>query len=51
MGETAVAVKNRVIPTKPDTRNSVDKFLLPIKKAKNRNNGIRSPNVITGPFW
>lgn len=50
MGETAVAVKNTVIPIKPDIKNSVDKFLLPIKNAKNRNKGIKNPNIITGPF-
>lgn len=50
IGETAVAVKNTVIPIKPDIRNSADRFLLPMKKARNRNSGIRKPNMITGPL-
>lgn len=50
IGETAVAVKNTVIPIKPDIRNSGDRFRLPMKKARKRNNGIRNPNMITGPL-
>jgi hypothetical protein len=50
MGETAVAVKNNVIPIRPDIRKSVDKFLLPIKKARNKNKGINNPKLITGPL-
>jgi hypothetical protein len=50
IGETAVAVKNTVIPIKPDIRNSGDRFRLPIKNARKRNNGIMNPNIITGPF-
>ena len=49
-GETAVAVKNTVIPINPEIKKSADIFLLPIKKAKKRNNGIKNPNITTGPF-
>jgi hypothetical protein len=50
MGETAVAVKNTVIPIKPDMRNSGERFRLPMKKARKRNNGIKKPKMITGPL-
>jgi len=43
----AVEVKNSVIPTKPGSINSMDKFLL-MKKAKNRKNGNKIPWTITG---
>jgi hypothetical protein len=49
-GETAVAVKNTVIPIRPEIRKSTDIFLLPMKKARNKNNGIKNPNMTTGPF-
>jgi hypothetical protein len=45
-----VAVKNTVIPIKPDIKNSMDKFLLPMKNAKNRNKGIKNPDMTTGPL-
>jgi hypothetical protein len=45
-----VAVKNTVMLIKPDIRKSMGKSLLPMKKAKNRNNGIKNPNITTGPF-
>jgi hypothetical protein len=43
-------VKNTVIPIKPEIKKSGDIFLLPMKKAKNRNSGIKNPNITTGPF-
>ena len=49
-GETAVAVKNTVIPIRPEIRKSTDIFLLPMKNARNRNNGIKNRNITTGPF-
>lgn len=49
-GDTEVAVKSMVIPIRPATRKSIGKFLLPLRKAKNRNNGINIPKIITGPL-
>jgi hypothetical protein len=49
-GDTEVAVKSMVMPMSPDMRKDVDKFLLPVKKARKRNKGINIPNMITGPL-
>jgi hypothetical protein len=45
-----VAVKNTVILIKPDIKKSMDRSLLPMKKSRNRNKGIKNPNMTTGPF-
>jgi hypothetical protein len=48
-GETEVAVKKRIMPTKPDIMKSTD-MCLPIMKARNKKTGKRTPKIITGPF-
>ena len=49
IGETAVAVKNKVMPSKPEimTSSGID---LPTEKARNKNMGNRMPKISTGPF-
>jgi hypothetical protein len=49
-GDTAVAVKKSVIPTSPAIRKDKGICLLPMKKARNKNNGIIIPKMRTGPF-
>jgi hypothetical protein len=48
-GETAVAVKNSVMLSKPEimTSRGID---LPTEKARNKNMGNRMPKTRTGPF-
>ncbi len=48
-GLTAVAVKNRVIANNPETSEFIGIFL-PIENAKNKNRGINTPKMITGPL-
>jgi len=48
-GDTAVAVKNTVIPSMPGTRKSID-ISLPMEKANKRKAGIRMPKLTTGPL-
>jgi len=48
-GLTAVAVKNRVIANNPDTDEFIG-MLLPIENAKNKNRGINTPKMMTGPL-
>jgi hypothetical protein len=49
MGETAVAVKNSVMLSKPEIMASIG-IDLPTEKARNRNIGNRMPKISTGPF-
>jgi len=48
-GDTAVAVKNNVMLSKPEimTSRGID---LPTEKARNKNIGNRMPKTSTGPF-
>lgn len=49
IGDTAVAVKNNVMLSRPEimTSTGID---LPTEKARNRNIGNRMPKISTGPF-
>jgi hypothetical protein len=49
-GETAVALKRSVIPINPEIRNERGSWRLPIKKARKRKNGIKTPKIRTGPL-
>jgi len=49
-GDTAVAVKKSVIPTNPEMRKARDSCLLPMKKARKRNTGMKIPKMSTGPL-
>lgn len=48
-GTTEVAVKKRVIPTKPGTKKLIGMFLPP-EKVRNRKRGVRLPKIRTGPL-
>jgi len=48
-GETAVAVKRRVIANRPGMRKLID-ICLPMQKAKKREAGNSMPEITTGPF-
>ena len=49
IGETAVAVKNNVMLSKPEIITSMG-IDLPTEKARNKNMGNRIPKINTGPF-
>ena len=49
-GDTAVAVKKSAIPTSPDTRNASGSCRLPIRNARKRKTGMKTPKMSTGPF-
>jgi len=49
IGEIEVAVKNRIIPSRPGIMKSTD-MCLPIMKARNRKTGKRTPKMTTGPL-
>jgi len=49
MGDTEVDPKKRVIPRRPEKRNSLGIFL-PTEYAKKKNKGINIPKMITGPL-
>jgi hypothetical protein len=48
-GDTALAVKNTVIPSMPGMRDSID-ISLPMEKARRRKAGMSMPKITTGPF-
>jgi hypothetical protein len=48
-GDTAVAVKNNVMLSRPDIMTSMGRDR-PTEKAKNKNMGNRMPKTSTGPF-
>ncbi len=48
-GDTAVAVKNTAIPSRPGIKELTD-ICLPIKNARKRKVGMRIPKMTTGPF-
>ena len=48
-GETAVAVKNTAIPSRPGT-SEFNGISLPMEKARNRKAGISIPKMTTGPL-
>jgi hypothetical protein len=49
IGETAVAVKNNVMLSKPEIMTSIG-IDRPTEKARNKNMGNRMPKTSTGPF-
>lgn len=49
VGDTALAVKNVVTASIPGSKKSAD-MSLPMEKAKNKNAGMRTPKITTGPL-
>jgi hypothetical protein len=49
IGDTAVAVKNNVMLSKPEIMISIG-MDRPTEKARNKNIGNRMPKISTGPF-
>ncbi len=49
IGDTAVAVKNNVMLSKPEIKKSME-IDRPTEKARNKNIGNRMPKISTGPF-
>ena len=49
-GETAVAVKKRVMATRPETRKASGSCRLPMRNARKRKTGMKTPKISTGPL-